>query len=114
MFAYQKTNAYLYSIKLIKHKKSGRDDNKDTNLMKTFNQLPENFKVTNGTREAFLTMISERGVSNKLGIDRSVVSNWNRAMVGKVKDRSIPTLDKMEEMLLKYGAVVKQDKIWEL
>jgi hypothetical protein len=71
-------------------------------------------KNITGTREAFLTMISERGVSNKLGIDRSVVSNWKRAMVGKVKDRSIPTLDKMEEMLLKYGAKIEQEKVWSL
>ncbi|HEX8333505.1 MAG TPA: hypothetical protein VF622_12825 [Segetibacter sp.] len=69
-------------------------------------------KVT-GTRESFIKMLKERGVSNKLGIGRSTVSNWKRAFAG-LDEKNMPTIDKMEEMLLKYGAVVQQEKVWEL
>ena len=60
-----------------------------------------------GTKAAFLAMLKERGVYKKLGVDRSTVSNWKR------KPESV-TLDKMEEMLLRYGATVVQEKIWRV
>lgn len=69
--------------------------------------------VVHGTKEAFLTMLSERGVFKKLGVDKSTVSGWKLAMKGAI-DRSVPTLDKMEEMLLRYGAEVVAEKIWEI
>jgi hypothetical protein len=63
-----------------------------------------------GTKEAFLKMLSERGVYKKLGVDRSTVSNWRQYL----SDGKGISTDKMEEMLLRYGATVKQDKVWEL
>ena len=60
-----------------------------------------------GTKEAFLNMLQERGVYKKLGVDRRTASNWKRyAAEGKI------SLDKMEEMLIKYGAEVVQEKVW--
>ena len=58
-----------------------------------------------GTKRAFLQMIKERGVYKKLGVSMPTVSNWKR-------NPNRVTLDKMEEMLLKYGATVIQEKIW--
>lgn len=69
--------------------------------------------VIKGTKQAFLRMLEERGVSNKLGVDRSTVSNWKRALSGE-DEKYRPTLDKMEEMLLKYGATVKREKEWSV
>jgi transposase len=62
-----------------------------------------------GTKEAFVQMLSERGVYKKLGVDRSTVANWKTYLK---EGRSI-SLDKMEEMLLKYGASVVQEKVWK-
>jgi len=69
-------------------------------------------KNITGTKEAFLKMLSERGVYKKLDVNRTTVSNWKRALSGE--GRYIPTIDKMEEMLLKYGAKIEQEKVWSL
>ena len=61
-------------------------------------------KIT-GTKEAFLIMIKEPNVCKKLFVDHSTVSNWKKRE---------PTLDKMEEMLLRYGATCITDKVWQL
>jgi hypothetical protein len=66
-----------------------------------------------GTKEAFIQVLSERGVYRKLGVERSTTSNWKRALEGK-DEKNMPTLDKMEEMLAQYGAVVLSEKIWKL
>ena len=63
-----------------------------------------------GTREAFEALISERGIYKKLGVDRSTVAGWKIYL----KDGKSISLDKMEEMLLKAGAVVVQEKVWEI
>ena len=63
-----------------------------------------------GTIEAFATLIAERGIYKKLGVDRSTVAGWKRYLR---EGRSI-SLDKMEEMLLKAGANVVQEKVWNL
>lgn len=67
-------------------------------------------KIT-GTREAFATLLSERGIYKKLGVERSTVSNWKRGVEG-VDSSKCPSIDKMEEMLLKAGARVAKEKIW--
>ena len=63
-----------------------------------------------GTREAFSTMIQERGVFKKLGVDRSTVSGWKIYLKAGAKI----SIDKMEEMLRKYGAVQVKDAVWEV
>ena len=65
------------------------------------------------TRQAFITLIRERGVYKKLGVDRSTVSNWKRALAG-LDHRNLPSLDKMEEMLNRYGAKVINEKVWQV
>jgi hypothetical protein len=69
-------------------------------------------KVT-GTREAFMKLLQTRGIYNTLGVDRSHVSNWKRALRGE-DDKYMPTLNKMEEMLIKAGASIVKEKVWNL
>lgn len=65
-------------------------------------------KIT-GTKEAFTEMIYRRGIYKYLDVDRSTVANWKTLLVeGGI------TIDKMEEMLLKYGATVISEKKWKL
>lgn len=69
-------------------------------------------KVT-GTKQAFAQMLEQRGVYKKLGVSIPTVSNWKRALAG-MDEKNMPTLDKMEEMLSKYGAAVVSEKVWQL
>lgn len=69
----------------------------------------QTMKIT-GTREAFAHMLQERGVYKKLGVARSTVSTWKIYLERGEKI----SLDKMEEMLLKYGASVDREKVWEV
>ena len=62
---------------------------------------------------AFMALISERGIYKKLGVDRSTVSNWKRALAGQ-DHRNMPSLDKMEEILEKSGAKVINEKVWKI
>lgn len=69
-------------------------------------------KIT-GTREAFKAMLETPALSNILGVSRGTVANWKRSMEG-IGEQNPPTLDKMEEMLLKYGATVVKEKVWNV
>lgn len=60
-----------------------------------------------GTKQAFLEMIKERGIYKKLGVSMPTVSNWKR-------NPQRLTLDKMEEMLMRYGATVVKEKVWRI
>lgn len=63
-----------------------------------------------GTREAFEALISQRGIYKLLGVQRSTVANWKVYL----KEGKSISLDKMEEMLVKAGAIVIQGKVWKL
>lgn len=63
-----------------------------------------------GTKEAFAKMISERGISHRLGVDKRTVAGWK---IYLKQGKSI-SLDKMEEMLIKAGATVAQEKVWDI
>lgn len=63
-----------------------------------------------GTRAAFAKIIREPNVHAKLGVSRVMVTKWRKYVI----EEKYVTLNKMEEMLLKYGATVKQEKIWEI
>lgn len=60
-----------------------------------------------GTREAFLQLLSKRGIYKQLGVDRSTVSNWKSGNQGL-------TIDKMEKVLLQSGASVLVEKTWDV
>lgn len=60
-----------------------------------------------GTREAFIALVKQPGFAGRSGIDKALVSLWSSG-------KRVPTLDKMEEVLLSQGASVVQEKIWEV
>lgn len=61
-----------------------------------------------GTKNAFQTMISERGVYKKLNVDKSTVANWKRYLE---RDKLL-SVDKMEQMLEKAGWQVVSQQAW--
>lgn len=63
-----------------------------------------------GTREAFTELIRERGIYKRLGVKPPTVSTWKQYL----REGKSISLDKMEEMLLKSGAEVVQEKVWEI
>lgn len=60
-----------------------------------------------GTREAFMALISQHGFGASSGINKGMLSLWRSG-------KRVPTLDKMEEVLLKSGAAVITEKVWEV
>jgi predicted RNase H-like HicB family nuclease len=61
-----------------------------------------------GTKEAFQSLISQRGIYKKLGVDRSTVANWKTYLTeDKISN------EKMEEMLNKAGWKVVSQSVWE-
>lgn len=67
----------------------------------------DNTEIT-GTREAFEALIKERGVYKRLDVSRSTVATWKIYL----KEGKKISIDKMEEILIRSGATVKQEKIW--
>lgn len=63
-----------------------------------------------GTREAFKRLLEVPALYKYLDVDTSTVANWKRYL----RDGKLISTDKMEEMLLKYGAKIKQEKVWEI
>ncbi len=62
-----------------------------------------------GTQNAFLKMISQRGISSQLEVDKSTVSNWKRYITsGKTVSK-----EKMEEMLIKAGWKTTSQQAWQ-
>lgn len=61
-----------------------------------------------GTRTAFGQLLEIKGVHRYLGVSAPTVSNWKRYLASGEQI----SIDKMEEMLLRFGAEVKQEKVW--
>jgi hypothetical protein len=69
----------------------------------------EQIQPIEGTKEAFLILINQKGFAKRYDYGKSAVSCWkNYARDGKL------SIDKMEEVLTKCGAVKSQDTIWKL
>lgn len=60
-----------------------------------------------GTREAFMALISQPGFARKYSWNKSLVSQW-------ASGERVPTLDKMEEVLLIAGSTVVKEKVWDV
>ena len=60
------------------------------------------------TRAVFGQFLEIKGTHQYLGVSAPTVSNWKRYLA---RGEQI-SLDKMEEMLLRFGAEVKQEKVW--
>ena len=63
-----------------------------------------------GTQQAFAALINQRGIYKTLGVDRRTVAGWKIYL----KEGKSISLDKMEEMLIKGGATVTQEKVWNI
>jgi len=61
------------------------------------------------TKEAWLHMISKRGIEDSLGITARS-RDWFRSRARN--QNKYPTLNKMEEQLIKAGFKVLQEKVW--
>jgi hypothetical protein len=60
------------------------------------------------TKVAFEKVLSQRGIHHRLGLEQNTVATLRRNYKeGKV------SLNKMEEILLKAGLEVVQEKLWE-
>lgn len=69
----------------------------------------EDIQSIEGTKEAFLALINRKGFAKTYDYGKSAVSCWkNYAANGTL------SIDKMEEVLTKCGAIKSQDAIWEL
>lgn len=62
-----------------------------------------------GTKEAFLTLINQKGFAKKYGYGKSAVSCWKIYV-----EQGTLSTDKMEQVLTKCGAVKSQEAIWQL
>jgi hypothetical protein len=60
------------------------------------------------TKEAFEKLISERAWYKDLGFERTTAG----AVVSRFKNGTL-SIEKMEDLLLKTGFKVKQEKLWE-
>jgi len=65
-----------------------------------------------GTKNAFREMLKEKNVHKIVGLSAPTVSNWRRAIEGK--GDMMPTIDKMEDILIRFGAEVASEKSWML
>jgi hypothetical protein len=62
-----------------------------------------------GTKEAFLTLINQKGFAKKYGYGKSAVSCWKMY----VRENTL-SLDKMEAVLTNCGAIKVKDANWQL
>lgn len=67
-----------------------------------------------GTQQAFLKMLEEKNIHVKLGVAQPTAANWKRILVTGDTSNGRVSIDKMEEMLLKAGASVVVEKVWDL
>lgn len=63
-----------------------------------------------GTKEAFMLMLEVKNIHEALGVDKSTVSNWRKYL----NEGKGLTIEKMEEMLLKYGSRLTVTPKWYL
>ena len=63
-----------------------------------------------GTRAAFIKLLSEPGFPKKYGYNKATVAGWK----SRAENGEEISLDKMEKVLLDCGATVVSEKIWNL
>jgi len=65
------------------------------------------------TLEIFKYIIYQANCHQRTGVDYATISLYRRWLEGATKGRK-PTIEKMEEIIVRYGATVIQDKLWKL
>ena len=71
--------------------------------------MNDNKEIT-GTHAAFAELLKKRGLGAVTGIHKDVLSTYRQ----KLKKGINISIDKKEEVLLKAGALVVQEKVWRL
>lgn len=61
------------------------------------------------TKEAFRKVIEDKAILDKIGINDST----GRSIRKRFNDGNLST-DKMEDILIKAGATIKQEKMWKI
>lgn len=60
-----------------------------------------------GTRAAFMAVVTQPGFAARSGINKATTSLWSAGT-------RVPTLDKMEEVLMDAGALILKEKVWSI
>ena len=64
------------------------------------------------TKNAFLEMLKTKGLAKKLDIPKCDISIWRSIAEGKYTDKKFPSIDKMERLLILYGAKKIVEEKW--
>lgn len=66
------------------------------------------------TESAFIELLKVKGLSKKLGLLKCDVSIWKGVIEGKYPNKKLPSKEKMEKILKKYGAVKVTEEQWQI
>ena len=64
------------------------------------------------TKNAFLKMLKTKGLAKKLDIPKCDISTWKAVSEGKYTDKKLPSIEKMEKLLILYGAEKAREEEW--
>ena len=64
------------------------------------------------TKKAFLEMLKTKGLAKKLDIQKCDISIWRSIAEGKNQNKKFPSIEKMERLLILYGAKKIVEEKW--
>ena len=64
------------------------------------------------TKNAFLEMLKNKGLAKKLDIPKCDISIWKSIAEGKNQNKKLPSIEKMEKLLILYGAEKAREEEW--
>lgn len=64
------------------------------------------------TEKAFKELLKVKGLAKKLNILKSDVSIWKGVINGKYPNKKLPSKEKMESLLIKYGSQKVKEEVW--
>ena len=64
------------------------------------------------TKKAFLEMLKTKGLAKKLDIPKCDISIRKSIAEGKNQNKKLPSIDKMERLLILYGAKKIVEEKW--
>ena len=64
------------------------------------------------TKKAFLEMLKTKGLAKKLDIPKCDISTQRSISEGKNQNKKFPSIEKMEKVLILYGAEKAMEEEW--
>ena len=64
------------------------------------------------TKNAFLELLKTKGLAKKLDIQKCDISIWRSIAEGKNQNKKFPSSEKMEKLLILYGAEKAMEEEW--